>query len=294
MVRVLAGIGGALATSALFGCIPITLHESKLEKTAPERVAALVIGETTRMQAREALGEPLIASEYWRFDAFRMKDANVGVVVFPPYVPIPAWTTEEAYALVCYAEDDRVADAAWTSRASGVWSIGRGENIAVGSSSVRLYGTGSTLLLAASPERRDAFWHDHPPRDRCRIAIGMAVYSYDAMIRIDGHSDTAFPSRVTPLSSGLVAIELEPGRHRIEATGTDAKFSASTEFECDAGDQRYVVLDVVHKDASTGYGHWRDLDARLEISSELPEVLRDQRLLIWANRQWLVPREPDR
>lgn len=289
-----AGIVGALASLALAGCIPITLHESKLEETVPESIATVAVGETTRAQVREALGEPLIASEFWRFDAFRMKDANVGVVVFPPYVPIPAWTTEEAYALVSYAEDGRVADAAWISRASGIWSIGNGENVVAGAGTVRIRSYYGTLLLLASPERTDAYWQHHPSRDRCQVVIGVAEYTYDARLKVDGRSDVAFPRRGTPLSTGLVAFEIPAGRHQIEAVGTDAKFSAATELECGAGDRRYVSLRLEHDEAATGYGSWKQLDARLEVSSAMPEALREQWLLIWADRQWLVPQEPGR
>lgn len=286
-------LNGLLAL-ALAGCIPITLHESKLEETARQSIATVVVGETTRAQVREALGEPVVASEFWRFDAFRMKDANVGVVVFPPYVPIPAWTTEEAYAIVSHAEDGRVADAAWLSRASGIWSIGNGENLAAGSGSVRVHSYYGTLLLAAAPERRDAYWRDFPPHDRCRVAIAVTGYSYDARIRIDGKSKVAFPRLVMPLSLGLVTVELAPGRHRIEATGTDAKFSAATEFECGAGDHRFVSLVLEHDEAATGDGSWKQLDARFDVSSDMPEALREQRLLISVDGQWLVPQEPGR
>jgi hypothetical protein len=292
MDRLQAGIVWALAALVLAGCIPITLHESKLEETVPQSIATVVVGETTRAQVREALGVPVVASEFWRFDAFRMKDANVGVVVFPPYVPIPAWTTEEAYSVVSYADDGRVADAAWISRQSGIWSIGNGENLAAGSGSVRVHSYYGTLLLTATPERRDAYWHDHPARDRCRVVIGMAPYTYDAKIRIDGKSKVAFPRLATPLSQGLVSVELAPGRHPIDATGTDARFSAATEVECGAGDRRYVGVGLEHDEAATGYGSLKKLDARLEVSSELPEALREQRLLIWADGQWLVPQEP--
>ena len=289
-----AGIVGALATLVLAGCIPITLHESKLDETVPQSIATVVVGETTRAQVRAALGVPVIASEFWRFDAFRMKDANVGVVVFPPYVPIPSWTTEEAYAVVSFAEDGRVADAAWISRQSGIWSIGNGENLAAGSGSVRVHSYYGTLLLTASPERRDAYWRDHPARDRCREVIGLAQYAYDAKIKFDGESKVAFPRLATPLSLGLVSVELAPGRHRIDATGTDAKFSAATEVECGAGDQHYVSLGLEHDETASGYGSRKNLDARFDVSDELPEALREQRLLIWADGQWLVPQEPGR
>jgi len=292
MGRRLAGIVGALAAPALAGCLPITLHESKLEEQVPQSIATVTVGETTQLQVREALGVPVIASEFWRFDAFRMKDANVGVVVFPPYVPIPAWTTEEAYALVSYAHDGRVTDAAWLSRKSGIWSIGNGENLVAGSGTVRVHSYYGLLLLAASPERRDAYWRDHPARDKCRVMIGVTPYSYDAKIRIDDKSKVAFPRLGTPLSLGLVSVDLVPGRHRIEGLGTDAKFSATIEFECGAGEQRFLSLLLDHEEKGTGYGSLKKLDARLEVSSELPAVLRDQWLLIWTDGQWLVAQEP--
>lgn len=292
MDGVRAGIAGALAALALGGCVPITLHESKLEKTMPESIERVVTGETTRAQVRELLGEPLIASDYWRFDAFRMRDANVGVVVFPPYVPIPAWTTETAYALVSYAEDGRVLDSNWTSENSGVWSIGHDSVLTAGVGNVRLGTADGALTLAASPERRDAYLREHAARDRCSVIIGCAGCSYDAKLRIDGRSDLAFPATVTPLAMGLLAVEIAPGHHRIDAVGTEAKFAAAAEIVCDAGDRRYVSLNLEYDAAATGYGSWRKLNAQLETSSEMPEAFREQWLLVWASRQWLVPQEP--
>jgi hypothetical protein len=91
-----------------------------------------------------------------------------------------------------------------------------------------------------------------------------------------------------------VSVELAPGRHRIDATGTDAKFSAATEVECGAGDRHYVSLGLEHDETASGYGSRKNLDARFDVSDELPEALREQRLLIWADGQWLVPQEPGR
>lgn len=294
MDRQWAGIVGALATLALAGCIPITLHESKLEETVPQSIATVVVGETTRAQVREALGTPVVESDFWRFDAFRIKDANVGVVVFPPYVPIPSWTTEEAYALVSYADDGRVADAEWILRRSGIWSIGNGENLAAGAGSIRVHSYYGTLLLAASPERRDAYWRDYPLSDRCRVAMGMAQYAYDARIKLDGNSKAAFPRMSTPLSLGLVSLDLAPGHHRIDAEGTSAKFSTATEFECGAGELRFVGLGLEHEETAKGYGALKQFDARLDVSDEMPAAMRDQRLLVWIDGEWLVPQEPGR
>lgn len=294
MGRARACIVGALAVLALGACIPITLHESKLEKTVPKSVGAIDVGETTRGKVRELLGEPLITSEYWRFDAFRMTDTNAGVVVFPPYIPIPSWTTETAYALVTYAEDGRVAGTGWTWSMSGIWSIGHGDDVAAVSSGVSLHASGGTVFLAASPESRDAYLRDFPTHERCRAVIGCAGDSCDAMVTVDGRTDVAFRSAVTPLSSGLVAVELEPGQHRIDLTGSEAKFNAAAEFECDAGDRRFVSIDLDEDETASGRGSRRNLVARLEVSNELPETFAGQRLLIWANQQWLVPPEPGR
>jgi len=53
-----------------------------------------------------------------------------------------------------------------------------------------------------------------------------------------------------------------------------------------------VGVGLEYDEAATGYGSLKKLDARLEVSGELPEALREQRLLIWADGQWLVPQEP--
>jgi hypothetical protein len=81
MDRNRAVVVGALTALALGGCIGIPLHISSVEEDLPKKAAPIVVGQAARAQVRQALGEPLIASEYWRFDAFRISDWNVGVAV---------------------------------------------------------------------------------------------------------------------------------------------------------------------------------------------------------------------
>jgi len=243
---------------------------------------------------REVLGEPLIASKYWRFDAFHMTDTNVGVVVFPPYVPVPAWTKEEAYALVSYAEDGRVADTASTWRLGGVWSIGHGKDTEAVASSVRLKVSGGTLFLTASSQRGDEYLRGYPAQERCRVVIGCAGDSYDAEVKIDGKPAFELGGLATPLASGLAVMEIAPGKHSVEVASisSEAKLSAATELVCGAGDRRYVALRLKHDDAATGYGSSRKFVGQLEVSGEMPEEFQDRGLLIWGNGRWLVPAEP--
>jgi hypothetical protein len=95
---------------ALGGCIPIPLHISSVEDDLTRKTAPIAVGEADRMSVRQKLGEPLISSEYWRFDAFRITEWDVAVLVFAGGIPVPAWDKEDGYILVAYDESGYTAD----------------------------------------------------------------------------------------------------------------------------------------------------------------------------------------
>lgn len=278
----------ALVVLALGGCIPVTLHESNLEETRP----ALVVGQSDRAQVRQALGEPLVTSDYWRFDAFRLKDWNAGAL-FVLYIPIPAWSREEAYVLVSYAEDDRVLDVTYGQRIKDVWNVvKRDTEASVESAGLRLIAAGKDVYLAVSPTRRDEYLARPAVEGRCRVLVGCAQSDCPARIVIDG---TAVQNPATSGMGAVAAMSLPPGPHRVEVLPVADKesFAAATEFACSAGETRHVMvsLEPCTKRSNSLWVSTRH-EAAVTVSADMQEPLQRCPLLLWVNGQWLVPQEP--
>lgn len=274
----------ALATLiavALGGCSSINLHRSELEENVQKSAGTIVVGETTRSQVREALGEPLLASDYWQFDVFKRTDWNADVLLIAPIV-LPGWNEEEAYVLVSYADDGRVADTGWAMRTSGPWSIGYRNIAEADARQVRLATSGSALFLMVQPQRRDDYLRDSPGRDQCRVLVGALEPIEGPRLAVDGQPGPTLPGA---LSDALVLVRLTPGSHRIRV-GAIGAASATGEFQCAAGESWYASL------ALSGAKGTRQRAVGLELSKEMPASFRDQSLLIWGSGQWLVESEP--
>jgi len=173
MSRTRTGIVGTLAALAVGGCLEfIPLQRSTITEAKYQKETTLVIGETERGQVRQQLGEPLLASEYWRFDAFRFHGWNKGLL-FLIYVPIPLWEKAEGFALVAYQEDGRVADYSWGHRAEkGAWIVPAPSETVVELGDLRLWTSGDQLYLAANPKLRDAYLSRSVPDGSCRVVLG--------------------------------------------------------------------------------------------------------------------------
>jgi hypothetical protein len=82
---------------ALGGCFGVPLSRSKVEETL--QTMSIEVGVADRAEVRRAVGQPLLSSEYWRFDVFRISDWNGGVLFFG-YVPVPMWEKNEGFVVV--------------------------------------------------------------------------------------------------------------------------------------------------------------------------------------------------
>jgi hypothetical protein len=87
----------ALVELALGGCFGVPLSRSKVEETL--QTTSIEVGVSDRADVRREVGQPLMGSEYWRFDVFRISDWNRGVLFFV-YLPIPMWEKNEGFVLV--------------------------------------------------------------------------------------------------------------------------------------------------------------------------------------------------
>lgn len=319
MDRAQACIVGALTALALVGCIGVPLQKSTVEKELRQKQAALVIGETERVQVRQLLGEPLLASEYWRFDAFEISDWNSGVL-FIGYIPIPLWEKNEGFALVAYREDGRVADFAWGHRAKGAWIWPSADSDAVAElGDLRLWTSDDQLYLAASPKRRDAYLSRSVPEGSCRVVLGCERGDKPVHAHVDSASlvsDTGAVINAKPsgppdmivwngavmtahesmVPQPLTVLTLNAGSRRIDAVPVAGRepIPASVRFDCESGATHYALLKVEWAEDAGATSQRPRFRALVEIMKERPSVFDLRPLLIWGNGQWLVEQEPGR
>jgi len=277
-----------MSALALGGCIGVPLHISSVEEDLAKKANLIIVGEADRAQVRQRLGELLLASDYWRFDAFRITEWNAGVLVFAGGIPVPAWNREDGYILVAYDEDGRVADVQYGLRTNGMVLDGPSDqaSIAVTARDLQLRATGKETFLAVPRNRRDEYLQDVPAGEWCRVLIGAVDSIRKVTLLVDGQPGPPLPET---MSDTLLLLRLVPGRHRIEVLGDGAAISGMSELQCAGGDLLYAALQT-----SSDLGGSRRPSVEVAVSKERPYGFEYQALLIWGNGQWLVPQEPGR
>lgn len=288
MKRTRAFITGALVALAVGGCIAVPVHVSSVEQDLATKADPIAVGEADRVGVRQALGTPLVGSDYWQFDAFQITERNVVVAVFAGGIPLPAWNKEDGYILVAYGDDGRVADVQHGLRYDAMWAypVADMAEVAVTARDVQLRATGDETFLAVPPSRRDAYLQGVPASGSCRVLVGAVVLAEDVAIVVDGQPGQKLPAT---WNDTLLLLRLAPGSHRIEAVARKVRVPAIAEIQCASDEWRYVSLS-----SATGAGASRDRSAEFTVSEQMPEGFRYQALLIWGNGQWLVEAEPGR
>ena len=271
----------------LGGCIGFPVHVSSVSNDLPSMTAPIVAGETDRATVRSRLGEPLIRSEHWRFDAFRITERNVGVIVFGGGIPVPVWDKEEGYILVAYDHEGRAADVQYGRRSGGSWAGGESSgpaSVTVTARDLQLRATGKETFLAVPPSRRDQYLQSLPSGTECRVVIGAPDSISNAALLIDGQPGPPLPKT---MSDTLMPIRLAPGHHRIEVQGSGAATGGVTEIQCVGGETLYAALRV-----SPGAGSSKHSSIEVVTATARPDWIDQLGLLIWGNGHWLVEAEP--
>jgi len=271
----------------LGGCIGFPVHVSSVRNDLPSMTAPIVAGETDRATVRSRLGEPLIRSEHWRFDAFRITERNVGVIVFGGGIPVPVWDKEVGYILVAYDHEGRAADVQYGLRAGGSWAGGESNgpaSVTVTARDLQLRATGKETFLAVPPSRRDQYLQSLPSGTECRVVIGAPDSISDAALLIDGQPGPPLPKT---MSDTLMPIRLAPGRHRIEVLRSGAAKAGVTEIQCVGGETHYAALRVL-----PGAGSSKHSSIEVVTATARPDWIEQFALLIWGNGHWLVEAEP--
>ena len=266
----------------LCGCIGIPVHVSSVEDDLPRQAAAIVAGQTERSQVRESLGQPLISSDYWRFDAFRITEWNAGVIVFGGGIPVPAWSKEDGYILVAYDEGGRAADVQYGIRRGGSWVDPASAWLSadVSTRELRLSAAGDEVYMTVPPERRDRYLEEPSERDRCRVLVGALEGVRQAEILVDGK---AIPRLTERMSGSLLLLRLAPGTHGIYVIGGPPM---GLEVRCGTSQTLYLGIS-----SETGAEKSRRRPITLSLSEEMPADFATRDLLIWGNGEWLVETE---
>jgi hypothetical protein len=293
---------------ALGGCFGVPLSRSKVEETL--QTTSIEVGVADRAEVRRAVGQPLLSSEYWRFDVFRISDWNRGVMLFG-YVPIPMWEKNEGFVVVTYRDDGRVLGVASGHRAQGFWAISSASpETSIELGDLQLWTADDHTYAAASWSRRDAYLKGVPPGDRCRLVIGCEQSDCPAVVVIEAEpanrgsaASTGAGTRIRLANSELLGLRavvvanVLPGSYRAVALLDDRKesFAATTRFDCAAGDTRHVLMSVDYdfEPVAVVFAK-RRYRATIEVSAAMPQVLSMQPLLVWGDGSWRVEAEPGR
>lgn len=287
---------GALVGLALGGCFGVPLSRSNVEETL--QTTSIEVGVADRAEVRQAVGQPILSSEYWRFDVFRIADWNRGVL-FLGYFPIPMWEKNEGFVLVTYGDDGRVLEVASGHRAKGFWvtsSANPETSIELGD--LQLWTADDQLYVAANPKLRDAYLDRSVSEGSCRVVLGSERREYPVRVHVDDASTVRDAGTVIGArpSQPLTVLTLRAGTHRIDAVpivGRDS-IPESFQFNCDSGATRYALLKVEWQGESGAMFRRLRYRAVVEIMEEKPHVFAPLPLLIWGDGSWRVEAEPGR
>ena len=289
-----AGWAAALAAVAGFafsGCAEVTIHESGVKQSLPQKASLLIAGETDRARVRQLLGEPLLASDGWRFDVFRITDWNVGFVVFMWVPVLPGANKEEGYVLVSYDITGKVA-----AYDLGIpdnrphYGYASAQSLRLDAADIRFVVADDSerLLVLVSPARRDVYLGGPLPGDKCLLMVRCPYGNCGefAALEVDGVRARFLPLPMVP--GGLLLPERPAaGDHHLQVfarrfMSRDAVM-ASGETRCEAGEAQYVI--------PSDYGV-HGTNEPIRVTRDMPETFRDEPLLVWCDGTWLVPAEP--
>ena len=310
------GIAATVAFALMIsGCGELPVQESKIETSLPQKTASIVVGETSRATVRQLLGAPWLASDYWRFDLFRMTDRDARLVAVMLVVPIGAsWDDVHGYVLVSYDESGHVA-----AYGSGVT---HGENLSsrlpsegedglllmVGDQGFAVESSSHTPSALIPAARRDEYLRTLESGESCTVLVGCVQERCSNALVVDGGEARALPGvllRIRRKPAGgievltqpwLAPLTVRPGEHRLEIPPNALTIlKASAEFSCAAGDLLYAAIEIESGDASQAWKHLKaQVHGSIDVSVQRPETFRELPMLIWRDGQWLVPQEPGR
>lgn len=281
-------ISAATACCLLAACGGAPLHRTDVAQKLPDQVAPIAVGQSDRAAVRTLLGEPQLASNYWRFELFRFSGSKtrLGLLYIVPY---SVTTNTDASALVTYDSNGTVvALDEGVNRATPGWGGHEPSLMLKAGDTIVVSQVGRTTSLYVSAGQRDAYLGEVRPRDRCTVVLGCdAERQCPSTLTVD---NKAQPPLATPPASAssqpgahqpppypvrawLTPSMLAPGDHHLE-TRTEQKVVAETTIHCSAGELLYALID-----------------SPIQVSSAMPAAFGQQPMLTYSDG-WLVPQEP--
>jgi hypothetical protein len=288
-----AAITAVLAVG-LCGCVGVVpVAQTDVGSDMPERTSPIVVGQSTRPDVHALLGKPWLASEYWRFDAFRIVGRDVGVLVAVMPLPVPAVDKATAVVLVSYGSDG-IVNGREFAIANDASVLGpRSDTTAeLDVGEVRLTaGEAGQDFVSVSAARRDEFLGRQAGTDQCRLLVGCEDYWCGLRVGLDGHEPVDMPYRESTYHYGLLLLEMAPGEHQlsIRSAGMSHGFDAKSDFSCARGEQINANVQLEYDRISWPRSHSK---ATIALTRDMPPAFRDRRLLIWGQGRWLVAAEP--
>jgi len=305
----------AVLALALSACGEVPIHESDIGMSLQEKTAPIVVDQTDRAAVRQLLGEPWLASEYWRFDLFRLsgKDVRALVVLVPLPVPAGVFSDEvRGYVLVNYNANGKVSafdrgvthgeNLSWRTPVEGEDSI----LLMAGENGFAVESSNHTPSVFVSATRRSDYLSAPQPGDKCTVLVGCKQDQCSNTLVLDAGAPRPLPgalSRIRKTAEGgievltqtwLAPLTLQPGQHRLEIPSNAlTTLQASTEFSCGAGDLVYAAIEVKSGDKGQAWHHRKtQVHGSIDVSGAMPEAFLEQPMLIWRGDEWLVPKEP--
>jgi len=224
------------------------VHTKSLVPEKLESFRALIKpGVTTRAEAHERLGKPILRSDKRSIEVYRAakgQDAEIGIVgIFPAFID-----TDDViiYTMLLYDKNDVVIEADWdvfTEARGAAISIGELRFMSIGSETGIFSSIPDEYIFIRSPASRKDLYRAAPLGD-CLISIKQDDRT--KKIFIDGKLVLKEPD--FEILSGFVQVPIKPGRHtllmKLRLIGTWAPREYSLDFSCESGDLLYAYLDI--------------------------------------------------
>lgn len=290
------------------GCIGWTSISEVPEKSEDFR-SQVVIGQTSRKQVHEHLGEPFISEK--KIEVYRvLEDPDITVI-------LPGWETQEVilYALVAYDDNDIVDDIDWgiyphekENDPSQYMSAIRSAKLQAGDFDFAAFNQVGWIskrqeILLAPPSVSAQAFAIPPPPGMCSAIVFLKPLEdgsrYERQLYLDGKHLVEMPLGSGYWTSGddglpfheLVFIKflVTEDIHELKITAMHSPRDFRRKFECRNGDVFYVYPRhrVVE---SEPWGVWRKqfrIDGDIEIYNKPIEPYDGWKRLLFYSGNWL-------
>lgn len=272
----------------LAGCSVAPVKHTDVDQQLPDRVAPLAVGETTRAQVRSLLGEPQLASEYWRFDLFRFSGKNISIGLIY-LVPFSVTQDVDALALVSYDAEGKVAAFdKGSSRALPGWGEYEPPIKLEAGDLTAAVQVGRITSIYVSAQNRDAYLDGHGAHAQCTVLVGcdggsqcFSTWTLDGKPRPPLAWNTPTATRTLggpkpppyPVRAWVTPELISPGEHQVQVLERNRVVADAT-LDCGAGQVIYMLVD-----------------RPVQIFREAPERFSSLPMLIYRDA-WLLPQEP--